>query len=233
MPTMLMRNLFLVVLAANVVVFMFYYYVPDNGEKPAPVLPANVTKLVMLSEVDKASLTSEESEPEVPATETKQVKKEAAVKKCFTIGPFTEEPQVISFKSQIDKKVKKTGIRERVEKRHWRYWVYLPNAGSKAKAVKLASALARKGLKDYYVIARGEFKNSISLGHFIDKSLAEKRLKAIKKMSYKPKMKAIEKEYTLYWLDYVAKNSHGFSSKALQGFELEESIHQFKRECGK
>lgn len=229
---MLMRNVFLIALVVNVVVFMFYYYVPDNDSVVSAVLPANVNKLVLLSEVDKASLKSEASEAD-DALSDKKVKAQSVVKKCFTIGPFREEPKIISFKSQIKSKVRKIGIRERIEKEHWRYWVYLPNAGSKVKAVKLASDLAKKGLKDYYVIARGEFKNSISLGHFKDKSWAEKRLKAIQKMSYKPKMQAIEKEYTLYWLDYVAKSHDGISNRELESFELEESIHQFKRECAK
>lgn len=229
---MLMRNVFLIALVINVVVFMFYYYVPDSNSVVNAVLPANVNKLVLLSEVDKASLKSEASEVDSVLAD-KKVKAQSLVKKCFTIGPFREEPNVISFKSQIKSKVKKIGIRERVEKEHWRYWVYLSNAGSKVKAVKLASDLAKKGLKDYYVIARGEYKNSISLGHFKDKLLAEKRLKAIGRMSYKPKMQAIEKEYTLYWLDYVAKSRDGISNREFEGFELEESIHQFKRECSK
>ena len=228
-----MRNLFLVVFAANVFLFLFYYYLPETGQGVKVVIPANVPKLVLLSEIDKASLTPDKSETETRAAETKVVKNKVLPKKCFTIGPFREEAKITAFKSQISKKVKKTGVRERVEKLHWRYWVYLSDAGSKAKAVKLASALARKGLKDYYVIARGEYKNSVSLGHFIDKSLAKNRLERVKKMGYKPKMKAIEKEYTLYWLDYVAKAGVGLSNQTLGDFELEESIHQFTRECGK
>lgn len=220
-----MRNLFLIVFTLNIVVFLFYYYVPSTENKTSVVLPENITKLVLLSEVDKASLT-----PEVVVAEAVSKK---LIKKCFTIGPFREESKVIDFRSEIKNKVKNIGVRERVEKQHWRYWVYLPSASSKAAAVTLASNLARKGLKDYYVIARGEYKNSISLGHFKDKTLAEKRLKSIKKMSYKPEMQAIEKEYTLYWLDYVAKKGRGFSGEALSGFDLEESIHQFTRECAK
>ena len=228
-----MRNLFFVFVTANVVIFMYYFYVPDANNTPAAVLPANTEKLVLLSEVDKASLTSEQAEVVKPVVDAKQSVVKAKIKKCFTIGPFREEPEITEFKARIENKVKKVSVRQRVEKQHWRYWVYLKDAGSKSKAVKLAADLARKGLKDYYVIARGEFKNSISLGHFKDKSLAEKRFKAIKKMSYEPKMQAIEKEYTLFWLDYVAKKHHGFSSATLESFELDESIHQFNRECAK
>lgn len=228
-----MRNLFLMILAANVTVFLFYFYGPDNSEKPKSVLPENVTKLVLLSEVDKASLTSEKIEVEPLAVENIKVSKVVVDKKCYTIGPFREDAEIDSFKSKIKTKVREIGIRERIEKEHWRYLVYLPNSGSKQKAVKMAADLARKGMKDYYVIARGEYKNSISLGHFKDKLLAEKRRNAITKMSYKPKIQAIEKEYTLFWLDYVANDQHGLSNKTLEGFELEESIHQFKRECGK
>lgn len=226
-----MRNLFLAVFAVNIFVFLFYYYLPDTDKSMTVSVPANVPKLVLLSEVDKASLTPDESEVESVVKE--KISNKVKEQKCFTIGPFREEAKVVSFRSRISKKVKKTGVRERQETLHWRHWVYLSDAGSKGKAVKLASALARKGLKDYYVIARGEYKNSVSLGHFIDKSLAEKRFKLVEKMGYKPKIQAIEKEYTLYWLDYVAKAGTGLSNQALADFELEESIHQFTRECGK
>jgi len=228
-----MRNLFFVFVAANVVIFMYYFYVPDANNAPAARLPANTEKLVLLGEVDKASLTSEPAEVAKPVIGAKQTDVKAVLNKCYTIGPFREESEITEFKSRISNRVKKVSVRHRVEKQHWRYWVYLKDAGSKAKAVKLAADLARKGLKDYYVIARGEFKNSISLGHFKDKSLAEKRFKAITEMSYKPEIQAIEKEYTLFWLDYVAKKQHGFSNATLESFELDESIHQFNRECAK
>jgi len=228
-----MRNLFLVVLGANIFIFMFFYYSPDAQEGVVAELPAGAPKLVLLSEVDKASLTLDKSELKTDVENVKVVKTASVVNKCFTVGPFKEENKITSFEALIKKKVKKTGVRERVETLHWRYWVYLPAAGSKSKAVKLASDLARKGLKDYYVIARGEYKNSVSLGHFKEKEFAEYRLKAIKKMGYAPKMSAIEKEYTLYWLDYTAKNGNGFSNQALDEFELGESIRQFTRECGK
>lgn len=231
-----MRNVFFVVLAANVFIFMFYYYLPDQQQAVKSSIPAGTKKLVLLSEVDKATLTKER----VDEVASRQVEKSRAVpavhkqlKKCFTIGPFREENHITAFRSQIGGKVSNTSVRERVEKQHWRYWVYLPAQSSRAKAVKLASELAKKGLKDYYVIARGEHLNSVSLGHFKDKLLAENRFNAIKKMGYKPKMTSIEKEYTLYWLDYVSKNSHGLSNTTLNSFELEESIHQFNRECQK
>jgi len=228
-----MRNLFLVVLGVNVFVFMFFYYSPVERADVVAELPVGAPKLVLLSEVDKASLTLDKTEL-MPDIESKQSEKVVSVaNKCFTVGPFKEENKITDFQKLIKKKVKKTGVRERVETLHWRYWVYLPAADSKSKAVKLASDLARKGLKDYYVIARGEFKNSISLGHFKEKEFAEYRLKAIKKMGYKPQMSAIEKEYTLYWLDYTAKNGNGFSNQVLEDFELGESIRQFTRECGK
>jgi len=230
---MLMRNIFLLLLTVNIFVFMFYFYQPDKLSRSDAVLPANVEKLVLLSEVDKASLTSERSETKTDIARGASSNRRELVSRCFTIGPFREEASVTGFQSKIKNKVKSTGIRERVEKLHWRYWVYLPDAGSKSAAVKRASDLARKGLKDYYVVARGEHKNSISLGHFKDKGLAEKRLKAIRLMGYEPRIRTIEKEYTLYWLDYVAKNEQGLNSQTLEGFELEESIHQFNRECQK
>jgi len=228
-----MRNLILVVVGLNVFIFLFFYYLPDTEQDVVSEIPVGAAQLVLLSEVDKASLTQDKARSEVGAVKPEVVKVAVLKNKCFTVGPFKEENKVSAFRAAIKKKVKKTGVRERIETLNWRYWVYLPGSDSKEKAVKLASDLARKGLKDYYVISRGEYKNSVSLGHFKEKEFAENRLQSIKKMGYKPKMSAIEKEYTLYWLDYVSKNSHGFSNQALDEFELDESIRQFTRECEK
>ncbi|MDH5518619.1 MAG: SPOR domain-containing protein [Gammaproteobacteria bacterium] len=227
-----MRNIFLLLLAVNIFVFMFYFYLPDESTQSESRLPTNVEKLVLLSEVDKAALTSEISgKKQLQAN--KSADKDRGVSACFTIGPFREESGILAFQSEIKQKIKSSSVRERVEKLHWRYWVYLADSGSKEKAVAQASELAKKGLKDYYVVARGDSKNSISLGHFKDKLLAEKRLKAIKLMGYKPKIRTIEKEYTLYWLDYVVDSKQGLNSQTLDSFELEESIHQFNRKCDK
>ena len=212
---------------------MFYYYLPDSADEKQVSIPVGTQKLVLLSEVDKASITQQITPETVEQQPVVKKKSQQILKKCFTIGPFREEQAITSFQSEIKDKVKKTGVRERVEKQHWRYWVFLPSQSSRAKAVTLAADLAKKGLKDYYVIARGEFKNAVSLGHFKDKSLAENRFALIKKMGYTPKMNAIEKEFTLYWLDYQSKDGQGLSNHVLNSFELDESIRQFNRECGK
>jgi len=228
-----MRNLFFVFLSANFFIFMFYYYLPEDKGQQQASIPVGTKQLVLLSEVDKAALTQQNEVEPVDVEQPKAAKVKPVVKKCFTIGPFRDEKEISGFDTQIRGRVKQTSVRERTEKQHWRYWVYLSVVSTRAKAVKLASELAKKGLKDYYVIARGEFKNAVSLGHFIDKSLAENRFALIEKMGYKPKMKAIEKEFTLYWLDYQSKDGQGLSNHVLNSFELDESIRQFNRECGK
>ncbi len=212
---------------------MFYYYLPEDNTEQQASIPVGTKQLVLLSEVDKASLTQQNEVELVDVEQPKAAKAKPVVKKCFTIGPFRDEKEISGFDAQIKDKVKKTSVRERTEKQHWRYWVYLSAVSTRAKAVKLASELAKKGLKDYYVIARGEFKNAVSLGHFIDKSLAENRFALIEKMGYKPKMKVIEKEFTLYWLDYQSKDDQGLTNHVLNSFELDESIRQFNRECEK
>ena len=228
-----MRNLFFVFLAANFFIFMFYYYLPEDKGQQQASIPVGTKQLVLLSEVDKAALTQQNEVEPVDVEQPKATKAKSVVRKCFTIGPFRDEKEISGFNTQIKDKVKKTSVRERTEKQHWRYWVYLSSQSTRSKAVQRAADLAKKGLKDYYVIARGEYKNAVSLGHFKDKSLAENRFEKIKKMGYKPKMKAIEKEFTLYWLDYQSKDGQGLSNHVLNSFELDESIRQFNRECRK
>lgn len=229
----MMRNIFVLFVGINIIVFLMYFYMPEDKQSAIAPLPANVSQLVLLSEVDKASLISErKEEPEIVSPVLVQEKK-AEVDRCYTIGPFKEKNRAEEFSDAISVKVTKTGIRERKEKLQWRFWVYLPDPGGRKKAVNLASELARKGLTDYYVIARGDNKNSISLGHFKDKSLAEKRFAAIKAMKFQPKMDSIEKEYTLYWLDYTAKEGRELGGQELESYELDESIRQFNRECKK
>jgi hypothetical protein len=229
----MMRNIFILFFGVNILVFLLYFYLPEKKQNIAPMLPANVTKLVLLSEVDKASLiVVPEPTVAVDKVVTENVVK-VEIERCFTIGPFKERGRTESVLKSLAAKITKTTIRERKENFLWGYWVYLPDPGGRKKAVALAADLARKGLTDYYVIARGDQKDSISLGHFKDKQLAEKRFESIKAMKFTPKIEPIEKEYSLFWLDYAAMEGLEISSKELEIYEPDEAIRQFSRECKK
>lgn len=227
-----MRILFFLLLVGNALIFSWYYFNPVVTEVAAVPIPANTKSLVLLGEVDKAALTKKQTEEEILQVEAvKPVTVAPEPDQCFTVGPFREELQVNAFRDAIKRQVLSVGIRQRVEKQHWAYLVYLPDPGGKKKAVAVASDLAKKGVKDYYVISKGEHKNGISLGHFKDKKLAESRLKNIGRMKYKPLLESVYKDYNLYWLDYKTHAGEDISQQVLNQFDPDDTINQLNREC--
>lgn len=227
-----MRQLFILLLGVNLLIFMWFYFKPPQVDHNKSIIPENVDKLVLLREIDKAALTLTKHEPQKEEIKPVAVKK-PKLDQCFTVGPFKDENVAGGFKLSIKNRVVKSSIRSRTEQQHWGYRVYLEPQPSKTKAVSLAASLAKEGVKDYFVISRGEKVNGIALGHFKDKKLAQARLAKIKKMGYKPKMESVKKDYTLYWLDYQVRASKLIPVSEISDLVADDSINQFNRDCGK
>ncbi|MEN8130305.1 MAG: SPOR domain-containing protein [Pseudomonadota bacterium] len=211
-----MRLSILILVLLNLVHFVWNYYWPPAPLYIAPSpLDQNIQPLYLLSEV--------EEEPEVVPETIKQPtlthQTTAAVfeietgvvlsRKCYSLGPFKKLSEVDRAEQGI--KIAGMSVTRRVEIEPILkgYWVYLPPTKSFATARKVSKGLASKGVKDYYVLHKGENKNAISLGLYNEAAFARNRLKKIKSLGYKPVMKGDYRNKLLYWLDYseLASNS--------------------------
>jgi hypothetical protein len=199
---MLVRVLFLLLLAMNIGGGCWLYFAPQHH---APVLPATdtrVPKLVLLSERERPG--------EANASELASAPESAADLRndsCLSIGPFPTQADMRAAFNALTPIVTRIQYREAHATETRGYWVYLPALASREQALAAARQLSSKGVRDYYVVTAGDQQNTISLGLFHDQANAEKRRNEIAQLGFRPEMVARTEELPVYWVDF-AQDSH-------------------------
>ncbi|MDH5611151.1 MAG: hypothetical protein OEY66_01660 [Gammaproteobacteria bacterium] len=196
-----MRWLFLFVLLLNIAYVSWELNRPEDVlEKP--VVNRNAPKIVLLSEIGQESVAaiSPDRSGVVPGQgENTGLSKGGG---CFTVGPFRDLERLRAVTRGIKKYVIDASYRSHEEKEPAMFWVYLKPVESYNKAKALSDQLKNMKVKDYFIINSGEQNNGISLGHFREKNRAYEHAKYISSLGFHPEVKALFKDYTIYWLDY-------------------------------
>lgn len=218
-----MRLLFLFVLLLNLAFFVWIH----NRQTVQPVSPPaaekNIDPLVLLRERDSSA----KPEQKTPENLSKQRNEKPAQPQdvqqdnpagpaipsavnpptCYTAGPFVTAREA----ADVADKLKPLGIevRQRVSESNElsAYWVYLPPFQSRERAQEATRELARRGVKDYFVVSAAGKENAVSLGVFSTREAAERRRNEIAKLGYAP---ALDERYHTrfeYWLDYSLSSS--------------------------
>ena len=222
-----MRILFLFLLLLNLLFAAWQYYSPEKIVVQTPPVSDRLERLVLLKEVDRLV----EKEHEVIEQVGDNVVDIAVQNKvCFTLGPYTDKDVVTQIESQIGAEVFDFVVREREEQELHRYWVYLPGYKDRNSARKGSKLLAKKNIKDYYIIQKGDKKNSISLGHFKEKPNADERVKELGKLGFEPEIEVIYRAYQLYWLDYSLKDDRAEIESKIQEY-LIDGVTLLDRKC--
>lgn len=126
---------------------------------------------------------------------------------CYAAGPFA----TVREAADVADKLRPLGIeaRQRVSESNElsAYWVYLPPFRSREHAQEVTRELARRGVKDYFVVSAADKENAVSLGVFRTREAAERRRNEIAKLGYAP---TLDERYRIrfeYWLDYSFSSS--------------------------
>ena len=174
---------------------------PTPPEKNKPV------KKSVEKKVAKEKIASKPKAPKAKAPEPKkpEPKKPKLVKSskpvCFTLGPFRKSATA----DHADKAISALKIevqQRRVSQRKPRgYWVYLPSFKTYDAARRQVNLLQKKGLKDLFIMGKGQHKNAVSLGLFKREGAAVERYQLVKKMGLSVKKEIQFQVRKLVWLD--------------------------------
>jgi hypothetical protein len=221
-----MRLVFLFFLLLNVAYFLWqagYFQEPVTPQLEEPVQPKGVASLTLLRERGLAGTKTAATAPPPPPAESKApapkppapvatVKPQEApppppkapvprIMACFTLGPFTEEA-VMAKASEAITAIGAEVHRRQVEQRTPKaYWVYLPPLPSYGAALKKVKELRKKGIRDLFIMGKGEKQNAISLGLFSNKSTAQQRDAEVRALGMKPVMETQYRVTQQDWLD--------------------------------
>ena len=238
-----MRILLVSLIALNLLYAFWERVMPHQTYNSVAPLENNLKPLLLLRENNShTGLMVDESVSEVDLVDSKEELEEEnselildkankeKIISCYTLGPFKDKEILQQLRGSIDEHVKNSTIRKREESEKHRYWVHIPALSSRKKVRATELKLKNKKIKDFYVLFKGDLKNSISLGHFRDPDGANRRMINIIKQGFNAKTEVIYRQYDLYWLDYQLEtegDSLGFSVEAY----LTDGVSQLHRDC--
>ncbi len=219
---------------------------PASSERQMPPLADNLKTLELLSERKQgsgqavnASIEVDDDSQEMPqpgeseavaqVVETVEVEFQPS-ESCYTLGPFRDKEIMEQLRDSLSQQVADVSMRKRTESEKHRYWVYIPAAGGRKGAKRVAQQLRDRQVKDFYIVLKGEQRNSVSLGHFREQKHANRRLKRINDLGFGVELKVVYRDYDVYWLDYSVIASEQGPSFEVAEYQS-EGVSQISREC--
>lgn len=178
-----MRNLFLLLLFANLLLLGWIFWV--DPEPLAPVRPTGANELATFGRASPVA-----APPVVP---------DDASAKCFFIGPVPD----LSVARQLSASLAERGIRAEPVPRVGRvwlgHWVQIQGFADRELAEAARQHLLRAGLPDAYVMQDGPI-TIISLGVFRERGRAERVIDVARTAGFKAVVRERVRTATEYWL---------------------------------
>lgn len=229
-----MRIFFVFLLLVNLLFAVWIYTQPSKQPAAVQALPAGLKSVELLH--SQATMSSVDTEVETPdmvePARPSPVEVEPAPEQmsCYTLGPFEEQQQVEQVKRDLAEQTRNIDIRRRAERQVHRYWVFIPPQANRQQAIEVSKALARSNIKDYYIVASGDNNNAVSLGHFREKTHADRRMQRVADLGFEVEKRLIYREYDLFWLDFSL--APGVDSAAIAGiWRDQEGVALLDRDC--
>ena len=196
----MMRIVFLVLVLANIVVFIWFGWlrppVPTQAFTPLP----QVQPLKLIAELTPAERRALASKPAaVPPANPPAAA--LAAESCMSYGPFPSAGAAEAGSTRL--RAAGASVTEQLVPGKVRlgYWVYLPPFGSRREAEAAAKLLRQRGVKDLYVVNDEANRNAISLGVFSDRFGALAHQKKIRQLGYHPLLTERFRDAPRYWLN--------------------------------
>jgi hypothetical protein len=151
---------------------------------------------------------------------------------CYRLGPFEQFQQLKSVTSQLHKLGADISQRKETEEVVLGHWVFLPSFPSWQDARKKVQELEEKGIKDIFILGRGEMKNAVSLGLFKHEASAKRRLAQLKKIGIKPRVETQQTTTELIWLDInVESNDQSVPAALTEIVKGNSDLQVINRSC--
>ena len=172
-----------------------------ESAEPAPL--AEAPSVPEPATPEPAAVTAETvAEPAAPPAAPVAAKQPARPRFCSRIGPFTDAKSARSVQKYLEGRGGKVATTEETLSMRAGYWVLVPPLADQAAAKAVATKLTQKGIKDYWVMSKGEYQNGISLGVFSQEDNAKAFAKRVTAKGFNVILTERLKERTVQWLDY-------------------------------
>jgi hypothetical protein len=137
----------------------------------------------------------------------------SAARSCYSLGPIAKDEDVTQLRAWIVAAGGTAQIRLGERRELALYWVYLPPFSTRAEAVHFVQEMDRSGIKDIFVIPRGDMANAVSLGVYARNASLERRLRQLKAKGYDASVLPRYRVEAASWIDAEFSGSKGFAKE--------------------
>ncbi|TPW16168.1 MAG: sporulation related protein [Halothiobacillaceae bacterium] len=236
-----MKQLFYVILAANVVFFSWRYF--DSMEEPAakaksaatqPATEAGVATVTLLTESTRSPLPAVKERvvlPPAPVAAPVVKRESPLLHACYVLSSFDTPELVNQAAIQLTELEAVVEVNRHQEKVQHGYWVFLPAQASHAETLKLFRQLQQAKI-DSYIMSGDEHKNTISVGLYKNRANAVERRDEVIALGFKVDVAANIRTVDRFTLNVdIARSPHEADSTVrLSRLFPDKKIE--KRTCG-
>lgn len=229
-----MKLIFIVLLAGNIVFFLFQLSERSTvvDTKPAAAEHKSFGNLQTVTERDAKGkrISKESAKPLVDQVEPSTAS--STTEKCELIGPFAEllhAEYLVERLTALDAAsvVKQVEIADGKN-----YWVYLKPEMSEKEALRRLSEIQQSKAIDSYIIPSGELANGISFGQFSNEKEATEKAEQIRAQGYAAEIKELPKSHNEVWVEVREKVGQKISEeKWLSLLKEEKAIERRQNYC--
>lgn len=187
-----------VIVFALLLVNLLYMGWAELIDVPAPPQTSSIAGLPHLT-------LARELPPEKREALAKKMSTPVAPPQCVSVGPF-DDPAIVAKATALLKAKSFAPQQRAAEVPARRFWVYLDGFTSDAAVTAALHKLEHKGIDDAEVMPPETGGRRISLGLFTDQARADRRVKLVSGMGFKPAVTPRMLPGTVYWLDVTLPN---------------------------
>lgn len=214
---MFLRLLFVLLTALNIAVGAWLVLGQPYARGGNPSDPG-VAELRLLSESELPEAHPDPVAPASTASAAASLPSGGPSYSCIALGPFATPQDLRNARQALSAQATRLRSRQEQTSQTGGWWVYLPAAASRARALQQARRLDQHHVGDYFVVSSGDQSNTISLGLFKDPANARKRRDEVAAAGFPARMSERSESVPEYWLDMVVADGNHFDWRSrIQG----------------
>jgi hypothetical protein len=211
--------------------FIAWHWLDSESESAELVVEVpkdnTVKELRLLSEVDPRVLRprvhagGQAAEVKADPSRSQQInytsaRSSSAAPFCYRLGPVATDEQLEQVRTWVIAAGGAPQLRLGERQEFALYWVYLPPFSTHTEAVRVSQEMARSGIKDIFVIPRGDMAHAISLGVYARDSSLQRRLQQLKAKGFDASVLPRYRVALVSWIDAKFTRPRDFEQQRFQ-----------------
>lgn len=196
-----MRGLVAALVAANLILILWWVFAPRPAEVP-PAGPVAASPLILLHEVPAPPPRLMQAPTAEASTAGDEGEEATPVQGCHALGPYPDRDLAMAVRESLLEVGLPATPRAEDASQRLGFWVHTPPTSNRGNTDTVVDRLRRVGIRDFYVVADGEYENAVSLGVFSQVDSAERHAERLRGLGFDVIVGERLRRITAWWLDF-------------------------------